>query len=473
MKKFFFIFCAILFSTTAFSDDLIFRMFNTTSTNSTNTNSGSTLNLSNYYYFYVGGSAYVYNGSTSGAKLIDGGVARIMHKDSYIQINLPSGYTVQAGDVIKYDGTYESKKNIYLHKKGGDSAGGRSGAVKVNGNRTAYTVKSTDVIVGASTIYINLGGKDNLGKDISLNYVSYFTITRPSELVKFYAFDEMAAENNVSSSTNQYELVPGELYLNSDGRTGSTANSIKSTSGKPNAIYMNGPGENLATLLRVTDPCQIKVWGWSAGQKLGVSCGSYDAEALDTTIVINGYGKTNNMNLGGSYNYNGYEDSTTIYIGPISTSSSAFYIAAIRVEYPRIRPAANFSVSPTEATLKVGESQVFTCTKDYEGAVIARGKTDNSDDSWVLGTDVDSVTVEVTALEAGAGQVYTLKLAQVADAYCRGAEVEVPITIEELSTPTGLDNSEWSREASKVLRNGQLLILRDGKVFNAQGIEVK
>ena len=436
-------------------------MLSLTGNSANNTGAGSSLSLSNYYYFYVGGSASVYNGSTSQAKLVESGVARILNKDSYIQINLPSGYTVQAGDVIKYDGTYESKKNIYLHKKGGDSAGGRSGAVKVNYNQT-YTVKSTDVIVGASTIYINLGD------GMSVNYISYFTITRPSELVKFYAFDEMTAENDVSTPTNQYELVPGELYLNSDGRTGSTANSIKKTSGKPNAIYMNGAGENLATLLHVTDPCQVRIWGWSNRKVLGISEGTYNIEALDT--VINGTGKSANVNLIGTYDYTGFEDDKILYITP---TEGAFYIAAIRVEYPRIRPAANFSVSPTEATLKVGESQVFTCTKDYEGAVIARGKTDNSDDSWVLGTDVDSVTVEVTALEAGAGQVYTLKLAQVADAYCRGAEVEVPITIEEQSTPTGLDNSEWSREASKVLRNGQLLILRDGKVFNAQGIEVK
>lgn len=464
MKKLLFIFCAILFSTTAFSDDLIFRMFNTTGTNTSNTSAGSSLSLSDYYYFYIGGSAYVYNGGTSAAKLVDGGVARIMHKDSYIQINLPSGHTVQAGDIIKYDGNYESSKNIYLHKKGGDSAGGRSGAVKVNGTQ-AYTVKSTDVIVGASTIYINLG------QNMSLNYISYFTITRPSALVKFYAFNEMMAVNTVSTATNQYELVPGELYLNSDGRTGETANSIKSFSGKPNAIYMNGPGENQATLLHVTDPCQIKIWGWSNRQKLGICVGAYDTAAIDTTIVINSYGKSSNMNLSGSYNYNGFKDSMTIYIGPTSTSG-AFYIAAIRVEYPRIRPVANFSVTPTEATLHVGESQVFTYNKDYDEAVITRSKTDESDESWVVsGTEVENTSVEMTALEAGAGHTYTLKLTQVADAYCREAVVEVPITI--VSTPTGVENIQQSVIGQKVLQDGQLYILRDGKTYNLLGTEIK
>ena len=464
MKKLFSIFCAILFSTIVFGNDVVFKMIPLTANNSDNTSAGSTLSLAGYYYCYAGGSAYVYNGSTSQAKLVDSGVARILHKDSYIQINLPSGYTVQAGDVIKYDGNYESTKNIYLHKKGGDSAGGRSGAVKVNGNQE-YTVKSTDVIVGSGTIYINLG------KDMNLNYVSHFSIIRPTDLVKFYLFDEMTAENNVSTSTSQYELVAGELYLNSDGRTGSTANSIKGTTGKPNAIYMNGPGENLATLLHVTDPCQIRIFGWSNKKVLGIVEGTYDIEAVDT--VLNGTGKSSGVNLSGTYDYTGFEDDQILYITP---KEGAFYIAAIRVTYPRIRPAANLTVSPAEATLKVGESQVFTYNKDYEDAVVIRSKTEESDESWLaIGTEVENTSVELTAAEAGVGHVYTLKLTQVADAYCRGAEVEVPITIEAAaSTPTGVGEVQGENaQYTKVLRDGQLMIEKGGRTYNAQGIEVK
>lgn len=41
---------------------------------------------------------------------------------------------------------------------------------------------------------------------------------------------------------------------------------------------------------------------------------------------------------------------------------------------------------------------------------------------------------------------------------------------EEENTPTGLDNIQWNdAQCAKILRNGQLLIIKDGKIYNAQG----
>ena len=42
---------------------------------------------------------------------------------------------------------------------------------------------------------------------------------------------------------------------------------------------------------------------------------------------------------------------------------------------------------------------------------------------------------------------------------------------EEENTPTGLDNIQWyDAQCAKILRNGQLLIIKDGKIYNAQGV---
>ena len=38
--------------------------------------------------------------------------------------------------------------------------------------------------------------------------------------------------------------------------------------------------------------------------------------------------------------------------------------------------------------------------------------------------------------------------------------------------PTATDNIHTESTTQKILRNGQLLILRDGKTYNAQGVEL-
>ena len=41
-------------------------------------------------------------------------------------------------------------------------------------------------------------------------------------------------------------------------------------------------------------------------------------------------------------------------------------------------------------------------------------------------------------------------------------------------TPTAVENVQTNEvQASKILRDGQILILKDGKMYNALGIEIK
>jgi hypothetical protein len=40
-------------------------------------------------------------------------------------------------------------------------------------------------------------------------------------------------------------------------------------------------------------------------------------------------------------------------------------------------------------------------------------------------------------------------------------------------TPTAIENIESQAENAKLIRNGQLLIIREGKIYNAQGARVQ
>ncbi len=51
--------------------------------------------------------------------------------------------------------------------------------------------------------------------------------------------------------------------------------------------------------------------------------------------------------------------------------------------------------------------------------------------------------------------------------------VEIQANFKEQQVPTVLDNTDAAQNAIKVIENGTLYILRNGRIFNAQGIEVK
>ena len=78
----------------------------------------------------------------------------------------------------------------------------------------------------------------------------------------------------------------------------------------------------------------------------------------------------------------------------------------------------------------------------------------------------------VTGLESGTTYSYTLKTKNAS-----GAVIDTKTGAFTTQSPTALedimDNASSSSSVRKVLHNGQLYILRDGKVYNATGAEVK
>lgn len=75
-----------------------------------------------------------------------------------------------------------------------------------------------------------------------------------------------------------------------------------------------------------------------------------------------------------------------------------------------------------------------------------------------------SNTATFTTTKAAGQSELTVKSAQ----YCRSLKVTYPA-----SEPTALENTAVAGKAQKVVRDGQVLIIREGKTYNALGVEVK
>ncbi len=456
---------AALLATSMFADNVLFKMAQGTTSNAATTASGADLDLNGIYYFYVGGSASVHNGQDKEATLVSGGIARITDEEGYIKITLPEGVTVQEGDIIRYTGNAdESAKNILLHTKAGKTAGGRTSATQVAYD-TDYTVKSTDVIVGANEFYINLGASVS-----APNYVKSFTLSRPSELVKFYSFENMTpVDYNGITTTTGNTIVEGELYLNSDGVTtgnGTIANGIKAASdGKPQSLFSRGANENRALFLNVTDPCTVEIWAWSSQKDLSIYEGKY--QVTDATKIITGTDAAANVIQKGTYTYTGLEDSKTLYTVP----TGGFYVAAIRVTYTKIRPAADLAIDPTELTVKVGETKNFTITTS-SNAKITRGKR-GEDGIVSLGglsnLDAPESTINANVRGTAVG-TYVMTLTQAATADFRKGYAELTITVVDAAT--AIEDVKEANKAVKIIENGQVIILRDGVKYNVLGAKL-
>lgn len=468
MKKFTFLSflgALLLIANTTIANDVLFKMAQGTTSNAGTTASGADLDLSSIYYFYVGGSAAVHNGQASDATLVASGIARITNNEGYIKITLPTGVTIQEGDIIRYTGNSdESSKNILLHTLGGATAGGRSGATKVDCN-TDYSVKSTDVIVGQNEFYINLG------QNISApNYVKSFTLSRPSELVKFYSFEELTPVDFTENTTTGNVIVANELYLNSDAATSGTLNGIKAAAGgKPQSLYSRGANENRAIMLNVTDPCTVEIWAWSSQKDISISEGSYSASSA--TKIITGSTVDASVIQKGTYEYTDLVDSKTLYTIP----TGGFSVAAIRVTYNKIRPVADLAVDPTALTVSVGEVKNFTITTSSTEAITRSKRNGDDYEGEVKFSGLDglsnptgTINGRVEGKDAG---TYVMILTQPASANYRAASAEMVITV--VSTPTDIDELETATKVNKVIENGQLFILRDGKMFTLTGARVK
>lgn len=398
----------LLSSAAMFGSERVLYKFVATTTSSTSIAGKASAGESEYsavdvsaYCFEIGNSAsaeYYNNGSTG--EMFKRDSVRLANTDSYLHISLARPLSV--GDVIAVK-SKQTDKVYFSHTST------RARVALVNDDLT-FTVPSGSKLVGTTDLY--------MWRDNNTIYIHELVITTTSEEVAYYDFEDETITDFSSAQT--YTLDNG-LKLNSNGA--STHNTISSVSekGYTKMLYIVGNGANRSLMLEVTDPCTIEVWGRSSSssaRNLFISEGSY----AQTTKVLSDV--TNTALTRGTYSYTGFEDSKTLYISP----DGGFYIAAIRVVYDRIRPAASFSVTPASAVIRQGENQVFTYNKDYSGATISRGKKEG-EAAWISVSESANTSVTVSPQAAGIGHTYVMRLTQVADAYCRQAVVDVPIRI--------------------------------------------
>ncbi len=463
-KKFYLaLLSALLLSSAAMADDVLFKMVSTPAVSDANVDAGATLTLSadNNFFFYTEGSAEVYaKADGDPQKVLTNHCVRIVNSSTaYVKVTLKAGETLQPGDVIELRGLETSTKDTCFFVYNASGSAGRKDTHKLikENNVASYTIKAEDVLKDANSFYINYGN--------AATYVTAVTVTRPTELVKFYSFDAMTPTNFETTTTTGNVIVDGELYLNSDGATGNGANGIKAASdNKPQALYSRGGNENRAIMLNVTDPCTVEIWAWSKQKDLSINEGKYASSTA--TTIITGTAAAADVIQKGTYNYTGLEDTKTLYTVP----TGGFYVTAIRVTYAKIRPVADLTIAPTELTVKVGEKADFTITTSSNVA-ITRGKLNgNTGDVKFSGLDnLDTPTSPINGkVEGKTAGTYVMTLTQPASADFRSGYAELTITVEQ-TIPTSIDDVESSAKAVKTIENGQVVILRDGVKYNVLG----
>lgn len=102
-----------------------------------------------------------------------------------------------------------------------------------------------------------------------------------------------------------------------------------------------------------------------------------------------------------------------------------------------------------------------------------------SETNQLLGTDIRDLTpANCMALNSAAGafQHYTGEYFPANKAYLLSnapAPLRIGFSAGQTDTATGMESDSEQIKAQKVLRNGQLFILREGRVFDANGVELR
>ena len=425
MRKIFFTLIGVLLlSTAAFGSDVLFKMAPTTTSTASDTESGKDLNLDAYYHYYVDGSALVHNGQPSAAKLVNSGIARVTNASGYIKITLPTGVTLQAGDVIDLYSNGGDNTKYTLSKTAAQTESPAISA-SITDNHASYTIIADDDLDGQNVFYVNYGG--------AVTYVKSLTVSRPNDLIEFYTFDTVTVRDfsNKELGTG-HPIVAGKLYMNSDGEA-VNKNGVKAASGgKPRALFMRGGGEqDRAIKLVVTDPCYVEVWGWQSSSSLEsariLACSSSKYYSVNnpsaTNIISIATDDKNKTDVKKSsiFGHTKLVDLDTIYMIP----NGGFYIAAIRVTYPRIRPVADLTATPAALTLRTGTKKPIAVTTS-SNVTIVRGKVSETTSDMV---SINASTISNILVTGNKEGTYVMSLSQEASANYRAARIEVPITV--------------------------------------------
>ena len=137
--------------------------------------------------------------------------------------------------------------------------------------------------------------------------------------------------------------------------------------------------------------------------------------------------------------------------------------------------ATTFNVNPGKGTIKIKCRVV----EGYELKVLVRGQgtatiEQTTEEVAKVDYDVDVVSAVLIYLNQK-GHVPNPAPARAADSE-PNAVISSIVVEAEGDEPTAIGqtgNDAWGANAEKRIENGQLLIIRDGKTFNAQGVQMR
>ena len=124
--------------------------------------------------------------------------------------------------------------------------------------------------------------------------------------------------------------------------------------------------------------------------------------------------------------------------------------------------------NPGKYTIKANISSTNTASVDLKLVNTATNKVVASfaSEDLVEGTEVEAGEWDLSAVPAGK---YMLRFSN----HVQWSEMKLNSLTFTAAGETTIDNIATQQNATKVIRNGQMVILRDGKAFNALGAEVK
>lgn len=404
--------------------------------------------------------------------------------------------TSQNADDVLGDGSHEVTFDLekrFLHLNGWNidvtalAADIKAGVIKVEGQHVAYIVAhGINSIVGAQYGLMSEGGAIAVmgeGKDDQLNILAYDKAVN--------AHDFKLHQVSMHAEGNQYGLylthslgISTGTYLHAIGQTQAIAcnefTKAEETDGKgieiltPNVIFKHG-GFMLVEGVNYSPAKDVEIGKAPVvvpdNEVTTIDFTQTDPEGNESVIFNATVENTFNEETGQ------LEISTALTDEDVATALETL-IPGSSAWLEVLPGALTFDIPAGEGDIKI---QCMTLG-GYQLKLKIDGKESVSIEQAELGWAIVHYNVEnpvhvVIYLHANGGSTAPARIAtRMEDAVTAGAYIQA-VTIQPANAPlqpTAIDQvATPSNGSEKILRNGQLLILRDGKIFNAQGAQVR
>ena len=312
----------MLFATTMFGSNVLFKMVTVSSETVSCTNEEKDLSP---YAVVIGGEAKIGTTSAEAKNLLvtQSSCSYVRLDGGYLHVTLPRA--LKAGDQIYFTTYNDEAKTLYLTNSSTRAHWSGSGYDNEISPATTYTLVDklatySSLLNNSKDIYFHYGN-DNAP------YIKSLVITSDDDAnVKDYLFDGLSTTTYSETTT---DIFGGDIVVHSS----SNSAAIQDLKGA-NVFYSNGNGKDKELEIKVTAPCNIEIYAAIAsnavaGRKLYLSDANNNSSALIKegteiySIVEGDKGKIVKIKA----EYNGLE-AKSLYL---SSSAGSWQVAAIRV----------------------------------------------------------------------------------------------------------------------------------------------